>query len=144
MKQISTRVDKKAIDQLQALYGNNSAGTSRAAECFPYIRRATLTEIKGIFNKNELHAIIDSFYGMIIEPQYSANKQMFIAHLQNSNNYENIGKRWNVNINHVIEKVNKLTTAQAFFLQEEIHRFLNLEYDNKQNPELNNILEDLT
>lgn len=145
MKQISTRVDKKAIVQLQKLYGNNSAGTSRAAECFPYIRRAVIAEIKGTFQINELHAIIDSFNGTIIDPQYSANKQMLIAHLEDANQYEYIGKRFNIDIQDLLKKVQELTTAQAFFLQEEIYRFWNVEeaYGNP-NPNLKKFVEDLT
>lgn len=120
---VSARIEDSIITQLEEIYGKPGTGASVAAEAFVFIRRYTLRELKGVFTKEELHGIIDNLNGLIFESQFQANPQMFAVHLEDGEIYDNLSTRWGFKWKTFIEKVKSLTSAQAFFLQEEIRLF---------------------
>jgi len=80
MKNVSTRIEEKQAAMLAALYGNLSAGTSRAAESFAYLRNYTLNEIKGKFSGQELSALTDIFNSTIMQPEILLIQKVMIFH----------------------------------------------------------------
>jgi hypothetical protein len=127
---VSARLEEAIIKQLEEIYAKPGTGASVAAEAFVFIRRYTLRELKGVFTKEELHGIIDNLNGLIFESQFQANPQMFAVHLEDGEIYDNLSTRWGFDFDVFIKKIKNLTSAQAFFLQEEIRLFWDAEERN--------------
>ena len=141
----SIRLSPQTDAELVKLYGSAYAGGTRATEAFLWLRRYALKGIRGKFTKNELSALIDIQNGSIFEEQFAVNHSAFIAHIEDANEFEGIGRRWDIDIKVLIEKVNHLNTCEIFFLQEEIDRFWNVEKAfGSPNPDLEKFLGTLT
>ena len=124
----TVRLSPQVEQMLTEIYGKKTPGAERASECFPYIRRHTLFELKGYFTPEELKGMVDSYNGTLMDTQWMPIKDMVIGHLEDADKFEHISTKWGFNLDQLREKIKKLTSAHVFFLQEEINRFWN--YDN--------------
>lgn len=106
-------------------YGKPTTGAARAGNAFLHIRAATLHELKGMFTRAELSAMIDNLNAVIFEPAYAVNKNMLKAGIEDGQKYDGVLTKWNVNPDRLFEKIDKLTSAQCYFLLDEIDRFWN-------------------
>jgi len=147
-----TKTNTKSIrlnPQTEAIYlkdyGSAYAGATRAAESFLWLKRSSLKGLKGKLSRQELTALVDSFKWSIFEEQYAIHHNMLIGHIEDSNQFESLGDRWGIDIPALIEKVNSMSIAEIFFLQEEIDRFWNVECAfGAPNPNLEKFLDTLT
>jgi hypothetical protein len=103
--------------------GTKSAGATRAAEGFINIRRYSLNELKGIFTTEEFIAITSSQNYMTLVPEYQANKAVLIAHLRDQERLQEGISDYGANLEDIERKINLMTAAQVFFLQDEIAIF---------------------
>ena len=141
----SIRISPQSDAELKKLYGSAYAGGTRATEAFLWLRRYTLKGLKGKLTRDELSALTDIQNGSIFEEQFAVNHSAFIAHIEDANEFEGIGKKWNIDIKALIEKVKNMTTCEIFFLQEEIDRFWNVEKAfGSPNPDLEKFIGTLT
>ncbi len=120
---VSTRLDEAIIKQLEEIYQKPGTGASVAAEAYVFIRRYTLRELKGMFTREELIGMISNLNGTLQQPEFQSNPVMFAAHLEDGELYESLSKQYGFNFGTLMQKVQKLTSAQVFFLQEEIRLF---------------------
>jgi hypothetical protein len=119
------KLSQNAEKNLPEIYGKKTPGAERAVECYLYIRRHTLLELRGIFTPEELKGMVDSYNGTLMDAQWMSNKDMAVGHLEDAERFEYISQKWGFDFDKFIQKVKKLTSAQIFFLQEEINRFWN-------------------
>lgn len=141
----SIRISPQSDAELKKLYGSAYAGGTRATEAFLWLRRYTLKGLKGKLTRNELSALTDIQNGLIFEEQFAVNHSAFIAQIEDSDWFDHIGERWQVDVKALIKKVEQMTTCEIFFLQEEIDRFWNVEKAfGSPNPDLEKFLGTLT
>lgn len=120
---VSARVEDTILKQLEEIYGKPGTGASVAAEAYIYIRRYTLREIKGMFTREELIGMISNLNGTMQQPEFQANPAMFAAHLEDGEKFDFLSQQYGFDFETLMQKVQKLTAAQVFFLQEEIRLF---------------------
>lgn len=120
---VSTRLDEAIIKQLEEIYQKPGTGASVAAEAYVFIRRYTLRELNGMFTREELIGMISNLNGTMQQPEFQANKSMFITHLEDGETYDNLSQQYAFDFIQLINKIRLLTSAQVFFLQEEIRLF---------------------
>lgn len=123
----TVRLNPNQAERIQE-YGKAISSTIEGmTEGFLAIRNHTLLELKGIFTREEMIALTASLNGTLLEENFKPNKSMAIAHLEDFEQFENGVSGQGANFEKLIEKVNKLTAAQIYFLQEEILRFWNVD-----------------
>lgn len=138
----SIRLNPQTEEEFEKLFGSAYAGGTRAAEAYLWLRRYTLKGIKGILTENELYAITDSLNGSIMEPQFIVNQSAVIAHIEDADQFEGLGKKWDIDINALIEKLKSMSPADLYFLHDEIDRFWNIPGAyGSPNPELGKLKE---
>ena len=141
----SIRISPQSDAELKKLYGSAYAGGTRATEAFLWLRRYTLKGLKGKLTRDELSALTDIQNGLIFEEQFAVNHYAFVAHIEDSDWFDHIGERWQVDVKALIKKVEQMTTCEIFFLQEEIDRFWNVESAlGSPNSNLEKFLDTLT
>jgi hypothetical protein len=125
------------------IWGTSYQAGTRAIEAYKWIRRYSVNSLKGKLTKKELSAIVDSLNGSMFEDQFAINHVAFIAHLEDADKFESLGVRWGINIDSLKKKIEKMSPAEIYFLQEEINRFWTLESENgygSPNPALEKLL----
>lgn len=108
---------------LTEIYNNKSAGATEAVKAYVHIRKSMLAEMKGRFTRAQLSYLIDIQNGTIFEPMLTARKSTWIAEIEDANLLDHAGKKWGIDVNHLIEKVNELNAAEVYFWRELIHLF---------------------
>ena len=107
-----------------ALYGSFYAGATHALESYLHIRRVTLREIREVFSRSEWLVMIDTLKGIMKNPQFMANPSALPAVMEHAKLYNKVSIKLGVeNYHEFLNKLNKLTSAQAFFTLDEIFRF---------------------
>jgi len=119
------RVAPETEQELIKLHGNTSNGGTEAAEAYISIRKYTISELKGIFSREELIGLIASLNGTIFEPTFAANNRMFAIHCEDAEIYEKCFSTNNANQLVIMAKILSLTSAQTYFLQQEISMWWN-------------------
>ena len=114
-KSINTRLDEKTVRQIEGAFESIYEGARTAIESFFLLRRHIQPEIKGIFTKNELSAIVDIFNGTIFDPQF-AQKTVLKGELEDAQQLDGILTKWDVNPDEIFTKVDNLSETQAFWI----------------------------
>jgi len=120
---VSARVEDTILKQLEEIYGKPGTGASVAAEAFVYLRKYTLYELKGMFTREELIGVISNQNGTMQQPEFQANFRMFVTHLEDGEKFDFLSQQYGFDFEKLKAKVLNLTSAQVFFLQEEIRLF---------------------
>ena len=128
-------------EKLGEIFDNKTIAGETIIDSFLYLRRNTLSEIKGIFTKEEIIGIVDLRNGTIFEPQFSCNNKFLLAELEDAEKFDSQSKNFNFDYKKLIAKIQRLTSAQIYFLLLEINRFWNKE-STKENS-LDNFIKDL-
>jgi len=123
MKSISFRADEDLASQLEELYESKGGGAERIIPGFMTIRKYTLHELQGVFTKEEFAALVAVQNGLLLDPKVQANGKMLNAHLEFSETYDRNISGNRAILNELLEKINNLTAAQVYFLQDEIEIF---------------------
>ncbi|NUU96752.1 hypothetical protein [Marinitoga sp. 1138] len=110
--------DERLIESLEREYGSTYRVAKRATESWLFLKRRTLDEIKGFFEKDEIIFLVSMLNGTFFEPGM-IRKEVMIAEIEDTVRYE----QPSYNPKDLIEKINKLTYAQLFFLVEDIYHF---------------------
>ncbi|CAL1518221.1 hypothetical protein [Chitinophaga sp. MM2321] len=122
-KSITFRVSEELEKQINNLYDSKGGAAEKIVPAYFELRKYSLGEIKGFFTKEEVNALTDSLNGIIQEVDFQANKGIAIAHLYDFQQYESGISRHGATPDILLDKVNKLTASQVYFLQEEINIF---------------------
>lgn len=133
MPSIQVRIDEHIVNLLTKHNPDQEirANIEHTAECFVAISNSATASLRGIFTKQELTGIISSLNGTMFQPQMAIIKEVFIAHLEDSERYENISLNFGFDFSDLLAKVKKINQFQLFFLQEDINNF----WQNQANQE---------
>lgn len=120
----SVRLYLRDVPVLEKLYQSRSRGMQEAVDGFLPLRFHTLREIRGIFTKAELTALVDHMRHMPLDdPIIRINKEIFISYIVDSSEWKNLAVTHGIVYSDLVYKIEKLTAAQNFFLLSEIHRY---------------------
>lgn len=123
MKNVTIRISELTEKMILSAYPKTYAGATKAVEAYPYLRRHSLDEIKGAFTREEIVALVDSLNGLIQESNFQANVSISVQHLEDFEKYDRGITRHGADDVQMIRKISRLTSAQVYFLQEEIRLF---------------------
>lgn len=94
-----------------------------AIEGFIDIKKRTMKEIHGFFEEREIKYLVDIANATMFDSNFAAQKKTLIASIEDSDRYEGTGEKWDVDVQGLIGKIDKLTSAQCYFLQRETYLF---------------------
>lgn len=77
------------------------------------IRKRSKSELRGIFTPEEWSLMADSLNGTIITQEFRCLPSALIASVEDSDTYDGLGAKWEVNIQELNDKIEKLTAAQV-------------------------------
>lgn len=125
MKNISTKISDQDEKDLIEIYKTRYDGAQKAIEGFLAIRTYSLSELRRAnFTTNELTAIISSLNGtMASGARMQCNQGAFIAHMEDFESLESGISLYGANPVALYEKIKTLTSAQVYFLQDEIYNW---------------------
>lgn len=123
MKKTTIRVEKKNADLLNEVYKSFTNACEEAVGAWPFVRRATLAEIKAKLTREEVMLLVDSFNGITMPYEHRINKAFVQAHIQDAVEYEKLDKKWKVDIPMLLRKLEYLSAAQHYTLVEEVILF---------------------
>jgi hypothetical protein len=127
MKQTTIRYSENIGQMLAEIDEKSTTAAQNVLELFGYLRRATLSEMKGKFTREEIIAMADAYNGTIPTWQYLANPGMFVAHMEDAEKFDGTCTRQKADPDKLIDKIGSLTSAQVAILQLELARFWNCE-----------------
>lgn len=88
------------------------------------IEKASLNELRGRFTTSEWSAIADSLNGTWLQDEtFRYTHTALVAHMEDSDLYEGIGKKWNVDVKRLCEKIKQLSAAQIDALYLRVEKF---------------------
>ena len=102
-------------------------------------RQYSIRELKGVFTVDELCFFADSLNGTMITAEFRFNAGALIAHTEDSEAFDGLSSKWDVNIAVMIEKINKLPSSAIDALYCEVERF----WDNSDTLKINEWAEKL-
>lgn len=121
------RLPKEIMDAIKE-NGNGdgvNAGTINTVRDLIRLRRSSDMEIRGIFTSNEWRFLADSLNSTVITDDLRGNKAALIAHNEDSEIYDGMAGRHDVNVAALNAKCEKLTGAQVDALYRRVERFWN-------------------
>ena len=124
----SIRVEDSTLSASEKMYGKKITGLQIAAAAYFEIQRRTLEELRGIFSKNVLSAIADNLNGVMRHPRQMSDARLLVLHLLDGEKYEGVLTKWNIEMPskkkgaHFFDKLEALTSAQCYFLQDAAFR----------------------
>lgn len=122
---LSIRLDG---DQLRMLYEISVKPTSSAqtaVEVLLLMRRATIKELKGIFTRDEIIALLSIFKPLVPNWQIMCNTDVLVAIVQDAEKHAGAISLNAADPDALIEKLKPLTAGQATILQLELWSFWN-------------------
>ncbi|MDY0104626.1 MAG: hypothetical protein RBS07_16960 [Lentimicrobium sp.] len=136
-KKYNFRFDSNLMAELSRLYGTQTYGAARVADLYLAIRRVTLESLKGKFRRNEMLAIVDCFNGINMkDSRLMTNKAVFIATLEDSNKYNSLYEKHNIDPDTFTQKVEDMTIAEVVVLVDELWRLRNVKNSYYSNIEV--------
>lgn len=120
---IAVRIyNPKTHDYFKRVYRNKCHGATIAVSFWPYLRTRTLVELKGVFSRSELCALIDIHNGTHVQPTYAYSS--IIEHqLSDGCDSSGLAEKWGIKKEDTVTKINSLTAAQTIIFLDWIRLF---------------------
>lgn len=118
---------KEIIDQAERVDAQGSA-VFTIADNLAYlqqIRRYSLNEIKGVFTPAEWCYMTDSLNGTMITVDFRCSTSALSASIEDSDTFDGLGEKWDVNVLELLQKISKLTGAQVECVFNRVEEFWN-------------------
>lgn len=130
-KAITFYVTEIVTKSLEDIYETKTFASCRAAESWIHLRTKTLDYLKSKFVENELKLLIDISNATIFS-QYElyVNNDVLIAEIKDSCKFNEMDKKWDIDKKILIKKIQKLSPAECYFLQEWASMFWNTKDQN--------------
>ena len=141
MTQINIRLmDNEAIVMLHQITQSEGKSSRIVVELFTYLRRATLIEIKGRFSPAEITAL--AWIYKFVKPawQVMCNTTTIISNANNAEKLAATVSTHDAKLDSLVQKLSKLTSAQAAILQLELISFWN----HNTNPNIESLIKSLS
>lgn len=135
-KKVTIRLDDNTMATYLKQYKEITPAVQNAAQVFLQLKRYTMLELKGMFIREEILALVDCLNATMRQDEYM-RRSVLIANMEDSETLDDISGRWEFNPIHFHQKLDNLTEAQAYFLMDRIYVFWEME-SSKENG-----LEDL-
>lgn len=126
IKTINVEAQDFVLEEVKRLYSLQKEGLASFLTNYFYLRKSTLRTLVNVFERNELIALVDMFNGTMHNSQIST-PDILVVIIEDSETYENISKRHDLNLNKLLDKVKSLSHIQTMILIEEIAGFWNVE-----------------
>jgi len=95
-------------------------------ECTEYLRRirqVSMGEIKGVFTPDEWKFLADSLNGTMIDDVFRCNVGALIAHCDDADQYDFLGKKWHVDLDVLKQKISNLSGANIDAIYTRVEEF---------------------
>ena len=89
------------------------------------IRKRSENELRGKFTPAEWSLMADALNGTATMPDFRCISFALIASVEDSDKYDGLGAKWEVDINLLVEKIDKLTAAQVDAVFTRVEEFWN-------------------
>lgn len=124
IKATTFRLEDSDLDQLNSLgYETASLALKHVMDGYFVLRKVCLQNIKGIFTREELKAMLEKQRDQSITPEYRPSWKIYVIGLEDFENLENGVTRNGAVLGTLYGKIENLNPYQMYFLQEEIERF---------------------
>jgi len=120
---INFRLHIENILAIQKYFKDRTEAVQYAIDSYFFLRRASLREIKGIFTKEEFIGLVQCSKGKNLTSELKADKTVYMAFLKSQNEFSRIGWKYGFSFDKLLDKIGKLSSAQIYFIQEEIWRY---------------------
>jgi len=117
--------EPKATEAYAKIYGKGNAGVARAGNVFLSLRAHSLRELKGLFTRLELKALVLNFESVNFEPRSACNKLVVTAQICDGEQMQGTFSNLKIDVDALKAKISALSAAQVYFLVDEIDRFWN-------------------
>lgn len=94
-------------------YENQNVGIINALDALIMIRDYSLAEIKGRFTQGEWSFLVDSLNGTMAYGSFRCNAGALAYHCQDADKLDDLGDKWEIDIQELMEKIKDLTAAQV-------------------------------
>ena len=143
---ITIRTSKEVADWLATQAGTQTAGAqiavetvkragdrtkfslpemAEALEALEYIQAYSKREMKGKITPAQWCYLADALNGTIVTPEFICNKQALAASVQDADDFDNLGQKWEVNVPNFVETILGLTGAETYTVFRHVHNFWN-------------------
>lgn len=119
------RVLETILQEVGNNYSSANMGVNRSLYLLLNLEKRLSAELKGVFTKAELSALLDANNGVLIAEPFWGSQRMMVFSLEDSEEFEGLGAKWEISINKLCSKIKALSPAVFLFLHEEIYRFWN-------------------
>jgi hypothetical protein len=133
MPQINVTIfQEETVDHLKNIFGgSNNENGRNAIDGFVNMYFVWETNIKKgdgkIFTKKELSYLVDIQNATIFEARMAVSNRTWIAEIEDSDELDHMGEKWEVDARDIIKKVNNLTSSDIYFWRLAINRFWQVE-----------------
>ena len=83
----------------------------------------SMCELKGKFTEGEWKFLVDSLNGSLVSDEFRFSPSALIAHNQDSQVYEGTADKWDIDLNELNAKCEKLTASQTDALYRRVEKF---------------------
>ena len=104
-------------------YKNLNTGVVETIDTLIAIRRYSLNEIKGIFTPAEWSFLADSLNGTMTTDSFRCNVGALVHHCRDAEELDGTAKKWSVDLNVLLIKIENLTAAQVEALYFRVEQF---------------------
>jgi len=125
MKQLTIRLDEPSVEMLGELSTKITATAQTIINMFTYLRRGTITELKGRFKATEIRALAEAYKNFKPSWQIMTNSSSIVETIIAAEKYKAMISTQGCYVDDLIAKVKPLTSAQALILQLELISFWN-------------------
>lgn len=139
MKNVTFRATDKMLSMLTEINTQPSTAASAIIETFVNLRRTIINQLKGMFTREELVALLSGYNGLIPTWDMLPSVELFIWHTQETEKYEAAISQHGADPAVLLKKIESLTSAQVTILQIELWAFWN--HSETSNPELEPFIE---
>lgn len=129
MPQINVTLNfQETIERLKEIHGgSNNENGRKSIEGYIAMRtawEAHACSVRGkIFTRAELSLLCDIQNGTIFDPNLCASQRTWLASLEDADEFDKVGEKWNVDMPGLAKKIKSLSPPEIYFYREEIDRF---------------------
>lgn len=122
-KTVTIRIPQEVADWLISDGKYINQAIVESVQTLKKIRIVSEAELRGVFTPDEWKFFTDSLNGTMVTDDFRCNKQILIAHCEDSANLEYLDKKWNVDIEVLKEKIQKLHGANIDAIYARVESF---------------------
>ena len=125
MKNVTLRIDDALYNEMSKNEGISfNEQINASLRKLAAIEKASMNELRGRFEGSEWKAIVDSLNGTYTQDEtFRYSQDALIAHMEDSDLYECIGAKWNIDVKLLCKKIKSLSSAQVDALYCRVEKF---------------------